>query len=300
MSTLVLGGSGFIGSKLTEQLSKRGYQPLSYDLIQSNLIPNSAKWVKADILDPLSLERLFFEYEIKSVVHFIGLPDIAHCEKDPQLSFYLNVLSLQNALEAMRKADVQDIVFASSAAVYGYSSGIPIGETSKLAPNTIYGHHKLIGEQLVESYSESYGLRFRILRLFNVYGAAPPTGKDVISIFIKRALNNQPIVVRGPKKFRDFIHVNEVVDVVCKLMPLNRSNSVFNVGTGTKIRLEQIADVVARYFKDVEVVKEDVPDNGTGIVADLTKLSSTIDLGFGDTLTSIENHIASYSSPKSR
>jgi UDP-glucose 4-epimerase len=295
MSILVVGGSGFLGGKLVERLGQCNYQSVSYDIIQTSSHSDSVtKWVRGDILDSLSLERLFFEHDVESVAHFIGLPDIANCEKNPQLSFNLNVLSLQNTLEPMRRADVENIIFTSSAAVYGYSSDVPVKEESELKPNTIYGYHKLIAEQMIESYAKSYGMKYTTLRLFNVYGATPSTGKDVISIFIRRALNNQPLIVKGPGKYRDFIHVNDVVDAVCKLISSHPSNRVLNVGTGTKITLAQIAGVVARNFKNAKVIEESAADDGTGIVADISQLRSSIDFNFQDPLTSIEKYVASW------
>ncbi len=294
MGTLVLGGSGFIGSKVVQELAKTRSGTLSYDVVQSNFAESDAKWIKADILEPLALERVFFEYGVESVVHLVGLPDIAQCERDPQLSFYLNVMSLQNTLEPMRKADVGYVVFASSAAVYGYDSRVPLAETMDLKPNTVYGFHKMIGERLIESYAKSYGLKYTILRLFNVYGANPASGKDVISIFIKRAQSHQPITLKGPRKFRDFVHVDDVVKTICKLAEPRQASSTLNVGTGSAVTLERISESVARHFKGVEVVRESGPDDGTGSTANVSRLKSMVDLEFRDSASGIDEHIGRF------
>ena len=293
--TLVLGSSGFIGGRVVRELTRSGVETMSYDVIQSNLEGGDAKWIKADIMDPMTLERVFLEYGVDSVIHLIGYPDIAQCEKDPQLSFSLNVLSLQNTLEPMRKADVDHVMFASSAAVYGYDSPTPVPESSPLTPNTVYGFHKMIGEKLLQAYAKSYGIRYTALRLFNVYGANPVSGKDVISIFIRRAMNNEPITLKGPGKFRDFVHVDDVAALITKLAVKDGESSTYNVGTGTRVTLQQIADSVKKYFKDVRVAVEPVPDDGKGIVADTAALKSAASVSFRPPLQGIDEHIRGYS-----
>ena len=93
MTVLVFGGSGFIGSKVVECLTKNNVETLSYDIIASNFTRQKAKWIRADILELSSIERLFYEYEVDTVVHLVGLPAINYCEKNPQFSFMLNVVS---------------------------------------------------------------------------------------------------------------------------------------------------------------------------------------------------------------
>ena len=95
----------------------------------------------------------------------------------------------------MRKADVSKIIFASSAAVYGYTKKTPISEEDPTLPTTIYGYHKLMAENEIKAYSISYGISYIILRLFNVYGGDPLTGKNVISIFIRNIWNNKRAVL---------------------------------------------------------------------------------------------------------
>lgn len=294
MSVLVLGGSGFIGGRVVEWLTANKHQALSCDIIQSNAQGKSVKWVKADVLEPLSLERLFLEYEVKSVIHLIGLPVIVQCEKNPQISFQLNVLSLQNSLEAMRRVDVEKVVFASSAAVYGYSLERPVMETDDLMPNTIYGYHKVIGEELLKSYTKSYGMKHIALRLFNVYGSDPFIGKDIVSILIKGALNKETVTLKGRNKFRDFIHIDDVARIFCDLVFSNISDRVINVGTGKKVKLEEVANMAKSFCPEINVVEQETADDGTGLVADVTQLTSMIHFHPIDPIKGIRNYMKSY------
>lgn len=291
---MVIGGSGFIGSRVVDLLTRNSTETLSYDVIRSNFTSESAKWVMADVLELSSIRRLLFEYDVGSIIHLVGLPAVGYCEKHPHFSFELNVLSVQNTLEAMRKTDIERIVFASSAAVHGYHSKTAVKEDDPTEPSMIYGYHKLIAEEAIKSYSSSYGLNYAILRLFNVYGGDPHVGKDVISIFVRRALRGEPIVVNGPNKFRDFVHANDVADIFMKAITTNVSNLTVNVGTGRMTTLQQVAETMEKCFPEVKVNYEMGPDDGTGLVADITAAKKAFSFSPRDPEQGIHGHIASY------
>lgn len=265
---MILGGSGFIGNKLVEILCDDGSSPISCDIKNSHYLQENAKYVQTDILELSEMARLFSKYGTESVIHLVGLPSIGYCEKNPQLSFKLNVQSVQNTLEAMRKTDVKKIVFASSAAIYGCSNNGLLKETELANPVTIYGHHKLIAEQLIKSYCDSYGISYAILRLFNVYGADPNMGNDVISIFIRKAINGEEILVKGRKKFRDFIHVDDVGQAFKMATSNNGSNLVLNIGSGKQVTLYELAEITEKFFPNANIKYENTPDDGTGSIAD--------------------------------
>lgn len=292
MTTMVIGGSGFIGSRLVDALTKSNFNAISCDVISS--LNDKVKLIRADILELSAIERLFFEYDIETIIHLVGLPSIEYCEKNPQFSFQLNVASVQNTLEAMRKTDAKKIVFASSAAVYGYSSRKPVSESDPTNPSTIYGFHKLIAEEAIRSYSRSYGLNYVVLRLFNVYGGDPQLGKDVISIFVRRALKGEPIVVKGPKKFRDFVHVDDVIHAFTKAVETSASNMEVNVGVGTMITLGEIAETTKEYFPFADIKCEAVNDDGTGLLANITLARSIFNFSPKDPKQRIREYIASY------
>jgi len=295
MAILIIGGSGFIGSRVVDVFVKNHICVLPYDIINSGRLNEKAKWVQADILDLSAVERLLFEYEIEAMIHLVGLPSISYCEKNPHFSFQLNVLSVQNALEAMRKTDIEKIIFASSAAVYGYSNKHCVTESDPLNPNNIYGYHKLMAEEAIRAYSESYGLKYVILRLFNVYGGNPVFGKDVISIFIRRALSGEPLIVKGPKKFRDFVHVDDVANA---FLYATRNgdicNFTINIGSGERISLGELAELVKSHFPNVEIREEQVSDDGTGLQADISLARKLLEFNPRNPIEGISNHIAAY------
>jgi len=294
MAIMVLGGAGFIGSHVIGKLASANISTISYDLFRNDTLEEKVRWVKADVLELNAIERIFFEYEIGSVIHLIGLPTIGYCEKNPHLSFLLNVISVQNSLEAMRKTDTKRIIFASSAAVYGRAfSQVMLKETDVTNPCTVYGHHKLIAEQLIKSYSESYGIEYVILRLFNVYGVTPSVGKDVISIFLRKAMTGEPIYVLGARKVIDFVHVDDVAEIFVKSLNRKIVNEIFCVGSGEKTTLKELTNIFKKIFKNLDVKYEEAPDDATGLVANIGKIESMLEFSPRDPKTGIEKHILS-------
>jgi UDP-glucose 4-epimerase len=292
---LVTGSSGFIGRKVIEHLMRNGSKTLSLDVVRSSS-NGKVNFLLADILDLPAIDRILFENDCETIIHLVGLPHIGSCEKDPYLSFQLNVLSVQNVLEAMRKNDTKKIVFASSAAVYGYSSVTPVKESDRSNPSTIYGYHKLIAEEIIRSYCASYGLSYVILRLFNVYGGDPHSGKDVISLFIKSALRGESIVVKGLKKFRDFIHVDDVAEAFGKAATGNVVNEVVNIGTGKTMTLNEVAEITRKAFPSITAKYIKADDDGTGLLADVKLMKRELCVSPRDPREGIWAHMLNYSS----
>lgn len=299
LTVLVIGGSGFIGSSIVKALADTNEETICYDLIHTDAASAKSHWIRADILELQSIERIFFEYKIDSIIHLVGLPAIDYCQKNPHFSFLLNVMSVQNTLEAMRIADIPKIVFASSATVYGNHSGKALTEDDPTRPGTVYGYHKLVAEQAIRSYSENYGIKSVALRLFNVYGGNPKLGKEVISVMINRALRNEPLLVKGPDKFRDFVHIDDVAESFVKAIDSNHSNGVtVNIGSGTKTTLREVASIVSSHFPAAKVVEEQSPDNGTGLWASMSYAKELLGFTSRQPKEGIEAHVARYSLPR--
>jgi UDP-glucose 4-epimerase len=292
MTVLVAGGSGFIGSYIVKKLNENGISVTILD--QKELNNNYGSFVKADINDLDVLSKVMTNNNLTAVVHLVGFPNVGDCEKDPLMSFKLNTLSTQNVVEAMRKTDVEKIVFASSASVYGYYVKGKVDEKAMPRPDTMYGLHKLFSEQIIKSYGVKYGIKYVILRLFNVYGGDPTSRSDVVSLFIKQVLNRRPLVLMGAKKFRDFIHVEDVAQAFLMSCDTKIENKVLNIGSGIKTTLERLANIFKNVVPDVQIIKKDAPDDGTGIFADITLARRLLAFNPRNPIEGLRKHIQQY------
>lgn len=280
---------------MLNELEQTGLSVIPCDIIRST--NRRATFVQADVLSLAALERIAFEYRLDSIIHLVGLPAIDYCEKNPHFSFQLNVESVQHSLELMRLADIKRIVFASTASVYGDRYKNAVRESDVPSPVSLYGHHKLMAEQSIRGYAESYGLDYVILRLFNVFGSQPEVGKDIISVLIRSALAKKPVVLKGPNKFRDFVHVDEVAKGFISALKLNEK-SILNFGTGRKTSLHDVANMVKESFSDLQLVVEQTKDDGTGLFADTSRQKEKLGFLPSQTNSALKDHIARFALKK--
>jgi len=210
---LVAGGSGFIGSHIVDALSETPESTvLVYDIQARNNRVGNVVSVRGDVFDLDRLVKAMKEQNVVNVIHMVGLASIPGCRKSPDVSFRLNVSSVQKMLEAMRLCDAEHLVFSSTAAVYGITNGPKVSERVKPKPTSIYGSHKRAAELLIQGYAENYGVNTTILRIFNVYGDLKME-QGVVSLFVRRALKQKPIILRGGEQLRDFVYLDDVVEV---------------------------------------------------------------------------------------
>ncbi len=177
---LVTGGAGYIGSVVTEALVNRGREPVVLDNFtqghRAAVVPG-VPLIEADLQDTVALERLFAGCQIEAVIHLAALALVGESVAQPLRYYRENVGGLLNLLEAMQRVDVKQIVFSSTAAVYGVPQQVPITEDCPLRPINPYGWTKLIGEQILADCHAVFGLNFVSLRYFNVAGATESFGE---------------------------------------------------------------------------------------------------------------------------
>jgi len=248
---LVTGGAGYIGSIVAEELLKEGYDALVLDNLQQGhreAVPRGAEFVSVDICDPASLEDVFQRHKFDAVMHMAAETVVEFSTTDPWQYFLNNVVGGLTLLEAMRKHQVNKLVFSSSAAIYGEPKSTPIVEEHPKAPVNAYGETKLIFERILSWYGKAYGLKHISLRYFNAAGASNLLGEDhrpethLIPNILKAALNSAtPVAIFGtdyPTKdgtaIRDYIHVVDIARA--HVLALERLDSLsgkaYNLGNG--------------------------------------------------------------------
>ncbi len=273
---LITGGSGFIGSHLVSAIAKTHPQTVvSYDIAAANdnCVRNIMS-LKGDIFDSRELVRVMRSEEISDVIHLVALVSIPECRRRPDDSFRLNVSSVHNTLEAMRLSGAERLIFPSTAVVYGAVEDTKVSELVAPRPTSIYGCHKLAAESIVRGYAEDYGFKTTILRIFNVYGDLERE-HGVISIFVKRALAGEPIIVNGGGQVRDFVHVQDVIGAFLGSVDnVATYDKIINVGSGVGVSIKEIAEMVRQNFPSIEIEHHPLNEENHSHCADVSRMTT--------------------------
>jgi UDP-glucose 4-epimerase len=251
MNVLVTGGAGFIGSHSTEALLAAGARVTVFDNFSTGKRDNLAAHERLAVIDGDIRDRAAVADAMKGVTHVLHLAAqifVRLSIEDPPHSCSQNVLGFVNVLDAARTRGVKRVVFASSAAVYGVPSRLPLDEESPLAPISPYGLEKRIDEQYGALFGELYGLSTFGLRYFNVYGPRQDPSSQyagVISKFAALMRTREPLTVFGDGgQSRDFVYVKDVAR--CNVTALNGDyGGMCNVGTGMSVTLLDLIDALA-------------------------------------------------------
>lgn len=241
MAVLVTGGAGFIGSHIVDKLIDNGYEVVIIDNLsvgkELNLNPK-AKFYKIDLQSP-ELERIFQENTIEYVSHHAAQASVAVSMRDPLFDLQHNVAATVNLLQNCKKYDVKKIITASTAAVYGKPEFLPVSEDHKLEVLSFYGLSKMT----MESYIKFFGVDYIIFRYANVYGPRQDSHGEagVVSIFIDRMLNNQPIEIHGDgEQTRDFVYVEDIANANLLAIESDIKNEVINISTNESISVNEL------------------------------------------------------------
>lgn len=253
MSILIIGGAGYIGSHTAKALAATGEQPIVFDNLSSGH-RSALRWgtfVEGDLADPEAIAAVLRQHRVRAVIQFAALIQVGESVRDPRKYFRGNVVNTLNLLDAMVDAGVREIVFSSTAAVYGDPIQVPIPEDHPLSPVSPYGDSKLMVERILRRYGEAYGLRAAILRYFNAAGADPereigedhPEESHLIPLALRAALGRRgPLDVYGSDyptpdgtAVRDYVHVADLAQahlLALRHLAAGQGSFTANVGTG--------------------------------------------------------------------
>ena len=179
MKILVTGGAGFIGSHLLQLLGRqKNVEVVVYDNLTSGRrehVPEGVRLLEGDVRDK-ALARLFLQEHFDAVIHLAAQTMVPYSLQYPDEDCSVNLLGLLNVLECCRQGGVKNVVFSSSAAVYGDNLNIPLQEEERLLPTSAYGITKMTSEHYLRMYHDLYGLNSTVLRFANVYGERQGAG----------------------------------------------------------------------------------------------------------------------------
>ena len=265
MNVLVTGGAGYIGGTVSTILMQAGHRVTVLDNLchaKRHELPAGADFVEADIADRPRVESLLRELRPDGVLHFAALIEAGESMQKPEIYFRNNAASTLALLEAMHATGTGNLVFSSTAAVYGEPKSTPIPETADLAPTNAYGESKLMVEQMLAWFHRVHGLRYASLRYFNVAGALPGRGEahepetHIIPLILDVALGRrEKIFIYGDDYptpdgtcIRDYIHVADLAAAhILALQALDTTpRMVYNLGNGSGFSVKEVIDAARR------------------------------------------------------
>ena len=291
MKALVTGTAGFIGSHLSERLIEAGHEVVGLDAFTDYY----ARSIKESNIASLTKRRRFrfiessisdanFDDVLDGVTHIFHLAAQAGVRKSWGADFAvyteLNINATQRLLEASVSRRIERFVYASSSSVYGDAAPIPMLETARPAPLSPYGVTKLAAEHLCMLYHANYNVPTVAVRYFTVYG--PRQRPDMaFHRFLKAIHHNEPLSLYGDgEQTRDFTFVEDAVTATIAAAERGADGSVYNVGGGSRVSMNEILDVMAECTGKAPDVQRGETQRGDmrDTFADTTRAKT--DLGF--------------------
>lgn len=309
MSILITGGLGYIGSHTAVELLSQGYEVVVLDNLSNSSVGVVEKikeitnsnfvFYKGDVQDKDLLRRIFTENKIESVIHFAALKSVEDSIKNP-IKYYLNnVVATLSLIEVMKEVGVKNLIFSSSATVYGKPESLPLFETSSVGLNITnpYGQTKYIIEQVLKDLvNADDGFKITILRYFNPIGAHESglIGEDNFTNtpsnlmpyltgvasgrFEKLNIFGDDYDTPDGSAVRDYIHVVDLAKGHISALKKSLENeagslSIYNLGTG---KGTSVFELVNAFEKSTGVkVKYEIKERRAGDVdscyADVSK-----------------------------
>jgi len=269
MKILITGAAGFIGSHTSDRLLAEGHEVLGVDNFRTGHRRNLAgalqqaprfELVEADVAEAGALDTICARFRPEAIIHLAALVSVQESIADPALNHRLNVEATEYVAAAAAAHEVRRVVFASSAAVYGDVSDLPIAEAAPKQPISPYGEAKLRSESILLNRSAAVAgdCVVRCQRYFNVFGprqdpASPYSG--VISIFQKcYAEGRVPTIYGDGRQTRDFISVYDVARanaLAATSKPAELTSGVANICTGRATSLLDIVRIFSAQYPDV-------------------------------------------------
>jgi UDP-glucose 4-epimerase len=263
-NVLVTGGAGYVGSVCCAELLRLGHSVTIVDDLSTGCreaVPAGAAFFPLDIGNQGAMQSLVSHIRFDAVFHFAAKALIPESVSNPGMFFQHNVASGIVMLEVLRAAGIKNVVFSSSAAVYGTPERVPIDEDDPKHPVNSYGETKLIFERILEWYARAYGWSVTALRYFNASGATAELGErhdpetHIIPLLLQAATGERKAFnIYGDEYdtpdgtcLRDYVHVLDIAGAhICALRKLNEPGMrAYNIGLGASYSVREVCQTAA-------------------------------------------------------
>lgn len=293
---LITGGAGFIGSHLADRLLAEGnkvvvidnfnnfYNPkIKENNVKHNLNNPNYKLERIDIRNGEEVDRVFAENKIDNIMHLAAMAGVRPSIENPVLYQEVNCVGSQNILEAMKKHNVKNIVFASSSSVYGNTKTVPFKETDivdfAISP---YAATKKANEVMTHVYHKLFGFNVIMLRFFTVYGERQRPDL-AINKFTRLIMEDKPIPVFGDgTTSRDYTYVKDIIDGITKSLKYVEENEdvyeILNLGESEPVTLNEMIETIEQALGKKAIINRMPmqPGDVNRTYADITKAKNLI------------------------
>lgn len=296
---LVTGGAGYIGSHMVKALGEQGFDVLTYDNMSKGHRDAvlHGRLVVGDLADAALLDTVLDEFRPDAVMHFAAFIEVGESVREPLKYYGNNTANTITLLRAMERHSVGNLIFSSTAAVYGMPQEVPIAETEPMAPINPYGQAKAFVEKVLEDAAGTGTFRYVSLRYFNAAGADPQCRlgerhepeSHLIPLLLKAAAGKRKNLSLYGTDYptpdgtcvRDYVHVSDLADA--HLLALRHlldggASDVFNCGYGHGYSVREVIDT-ARRATGVDIPVEERPrrpGDAPVLVADSRKLKQKL------------------------
>jgi UDP-glucose 4-epimerase len=268
MTVLVTGGAGYIGSHMVHELLAGGEQVVVLDNLTTGfrfLVPPGVPFVVGSTGDRDLVARTLRHHNVTAIIHFAASIVVPDSVRDPLGYYRNNTLNTCNLIDVAIESGVRQFIFSSTAAVYGNAEHVPVREDEPTAPIAPYGTSKLMSEIMLHDAAKAHGMRFVVLRYFNVAGADPkgrtgqstPQATHLIKVACEAALGKRAkLDVYGTDYptpdgtcQRDYIHVSDLAaahSAALAHLRAGRESATFNCGYGRGASVFEVISSVKR------------------------------------------------------
>jgi UDP-glucose 4-epimerase len=282
--SLIIGGSGFLGSHLCEELVSTGHpvtvvSPPGVPLQNLATVLDQVRLIHAT-LDELPAIEAAWE-DVDTVYHLACTTRPKSSNDDPAADIQDNLVGAVRMLDRCVQSRVRRVIFPSSGGtVYGHPRQVPIPEDHPTQPLCSYGIHKLAIEKYLQLYHHLHGLDYRVARIANAYGERQAVQGDqgLVAAVIERLIVNRPVTVWGDgTAVRDYLHARDIAAALRCLARVSSEDRVFNVGSGTGLTVLEVITAVERALgrsARIEWLPARALDAGSNVL-DITRITRT-------------------------
>lgn len=280
---LITGAAGFIGAAVSRKLIELGNEVVTIDNLSTGFresIPHGVKFIKGNCQDIKIIKKLKGE-KFDAIMHIAGQSSGEISFDDPIYDLQTNVQSTLLLLNYAREVGCKKFIYASSMSVYGDKLAELAKEYDSCECNSFYAVGKFTSENYMKIYRQ-FGVNSISLRLFNVYGPGQNMKnlrQGMISIYLAMALKDKKILIKGsPKRFRDFVYIDDVVNAFVLSLENKTQFEIFNVATGISTTVKDLIEEIRKKltFKIEVSYAGNTPGDLFGVSGNIEKIQNSI------------------------